>query len=177
MESALDRIEKLFAQKELDDNGEVILPASKDISLASDTTPESASPVLGTVQHEIEFSHVSFSYGKKNVLNDICLTADRGQMVALVGQSGSGKTTLTNLLARFGMFPKGACLYAELMCDRFLYRHLWNRSAWYFKTFICSKILHITTSPWASPAPHAKKCMKRPKSMLLRFHHADALWF
>ena len=110
MESALDRIEKLFAQKELDDNGEVILPASKDISLASDTTPESASPVLGTVQHEIEFSHVSFSYGKKNVLNDICLTADRGQMVALVGQSGSGKTTLTNLLARFWDVFKGSVL-------------------------------------------------------------------
>ena len=54
MESALDRIEKLFAQKELDDNGKTILPASKDISLASDTTPESASPVLGTVQHEID---------------------------------------------------------------------------------------------------------------------------
>ena len=99
MESALDRIEKLFAQKELDDNGQTILPASKDISLASDTTP-----------HEIEFSHVFFSYGEKNVLNDICLTADRGQMVALVGQSGSGKTTLTNLLARFWDVSKGSVL-------------------------------------------------------------------
>ncbi|WP_314026170.1 ABC transporter ATP-binding protein [Olsenella uli] len=81
MKSALDRIDALFAQEELEDIGTDALPAF--------------------AAHEIEFSHVSFAYGEKNVLQDVSLTADRGQMVALVGQSGSGKTTLVNLLARF----------------------------------------------------------------------------
>ena len=67
-----------------------------------------AAAALGS--HEIEFSHVSFSYGEKNVLRDVSLAADCGQMVALVGQSGSGKTTLANLLARFWDVSAGQVL-------------------------------------------------------------------
>jgi subfamily B ATP-binding cassette protein MsbA len=50
---------------------------------------------------QICFDNVSFSYGDKLVLRNVCLTVEPGQMVALVGRSGSGKTTLTNLLLRF----------------------------------------------------------------------------
>ncbi|MFO1500339.1 MAG: ABC transporter ATP-binding protein [Verrucomicrobiota bacterium] len=57
---------------------------------------------------DIEFSHVSFSYGEKAALSDIHLTVKAGQMLALVGSSGSGKTTLTNLLLRFYDPQKGA---------------------------------------------------------------------
>jgi subfamily B ATP-binding cassette protein MsbA len=50
---------------------------------------------------EIHFDNVSFSYGEKQVLHDINLRVQPGQMIALVGSSGSGKSTLTNLLLRF----------------------------------------------------------------------------
>jgi ATP-binding cassette, subfamily B, bacterial MsbA len=50
---------------------------------------------------EIKFDGVSFNYETKEVLNNIQLTVQPGQLVALVGPSGSGKTTLTNLLLRF----------------------------------------------------------------------------
>lgn len=50
----------------------------------------------------ISLEHVSYSYdGKKNALNDVSLTIQPGQTVALVGASGSGKTTLANLITRF----------------------------------------------------------------------------
>ena len=50
----------------------------------------------------VEFSHVNFSYLPGNqVLHDICLTVEPGQMVALVGGSGCGKTTLIKLLEGF----------------------------------------------------------------------------
>lgn len=49
----------------------------------------------------IRFDHITFSYGDKAALQDIQLTVQPGQMVALVGTSGSGKTTLTSLLLRF----------------------------------------------------------------------------
>ncbi len=50
----------------------------------------------------VEFSHVDFSYlPGKPVLQDICLTVEPGQMVAIVGGSGCGKTTLIKLLEGF----------------------------------------------------------------------------
>lgn len=47
------------------------------------------------------FRNVNFSYGEKQVLQNINLEIEKGKMIALVGQSGSGKTTLTNLVPRF----------------------------------------------------------------------------
>lgn len=50
---------------------------------------------------EIAFEHVSFSYGKETVLNDVSFTVPEGHVTALVGPSGSGKSTISRLAARF----------------------------------------------------------------------------
>ncbi len=42
-----------------------------------------------------------FSPGARAVLQNVSLTVEAGQTVALVGRSGSGKTTLVNMLPRF----------------------------------------------------------------------------
>lgn len=49
----------------------------------------------------IEFDHVSFSYGSQEVLHDISLRLPEKSITALVGPSGSGKSTITRLAARF----------------------------------------------------------------------------
>jgi len=50
----------------------------------------------------VEFRNVDFSYdGTTPVLQDISVTAEPGQTIALVGATGSGKTTMVNLIARF----------------------------------------------------------------------------
>jgi subfamily B ATP-binding cassette protein MsbA len=49
----------------------------------------------------IEFRHVSFSYDRDIVLNDIHLTIPKGKTIALVGPSGGGKSTLADLVPRF----------------------------------------------------------------------------
>ena len=63
-------------------------------------------PFLG-LSNQIEFQAVSFAYDSDNpVLDEISLTIEKGETVALVGPSGSGKTTLVDLIARF--YPVGS---------------------------------------------------------------------
>src|SRR5256886_2391684 len=51
---------------------------------------------------KIEFNHVSFSYDRgEQVLRDLNLKIDPGQLAALVGPTGAGKTTIVSLLPRF----------------------------------------------------------------------------
>lgn len=49
----------------------------------------------------VRFSHVSFGYDKEDVITDLNLEVEPGQMVAIVGPTGAGKTTLVNLMMRF----------------------------------------------------------------------------
>lgn len=57
---------------------------------------------LKTVDRNIQLKGVCFRYEEKNydALNNIDLTIQAGQQVALVGPSGAGKTTLVNLMLR-----------------------------------------------------------------------------
>ena len=57
---------------------------------------------LQTVEGKIELKGVTFSYdGDELALDNIDLTAEQDQMIALVGHSGAGKSTLVNLIPRF----------------------------------------------------------------------------
>jgi len=54
------------------------------------------------VRGEVRFEHVTFGYRPDTpVLEDVCLEAKPGQLIALVGPTGAGKTTIVNLLTRF----------------------------------------------------------------------------
>jgi len=44
---------------------------------------------------------VSFAYDEKAILNEVNLTINKGETVALVGPSGGGKSTLVDLIPRF----------------------------------------------------------------------------
>ena len=54
------------------------------------------------MQGRVEFRHVSFRYDPGTpLIEDLSLTVEPGQTVAIVGPTGAGKTTLVNLLMRF----------------------------------------------------------------------------
>lgn len=81
-----------------------------------DSTPSAVSS-LG-VDHrlsgEIEFRHLTFSYGEGPdavpVLRDVSLHIPAGSSLAIVGPTGCGKSTLVNLIPRLYDAPEGALL-------------------------------------------------------------------
>ena len=91
MNSCMDRIEAVFAEPELPDDG-------------VDTIPES-----GGVP-EVQFQDVSFAYGDKEVLHRVSFDLKRNSMTALVGPSGGGKSTIAGLLTRFWDVKSGQVL-------------------------------------------------------------------
>jgi ATP-binding cassette subfamily B multidrug efflux pump len=70
---------------------------------AVEQSPEpQASPAPAQVRGKVEFQHVSFRYEPDTpLIEDLSLSVEPGQTVAIVGPTGAGKTTLVNLLMRF----------------------------------------------------------------------------
>lgn len=84
--SSIDHADQIKALPEMDSSGSDIAPAS----------------------HEISLDHVSFSYDKKPILQDVSVRIPDQTTTAIVGPSGSGKTTLCHLIARFWDVDRGA---------------------------------------------------------------------
>ena len=55
----------------------------------------------------IQTKNLSKSYGKTQVLKNIDLTIEQGELTAIMGPSGSGKTTLMNTLSTIDNFTSG----------------------------------------------------------------------
>jgi ATP-binding cassette subfamily B protein len=65
--------------------------------------------VLETARGRVDFEHVSFRYvPDTSLIEDLSLTVEPGQTVAIVGPTGAGKTTLVNLLMRFYELDEGS---------------------------------------------------------------------
>ena len=72
--------------------------------------PEDACTVHSS-HGQLTLEHVCFSYQKdRPLLKDLCLKAQPGARIAIVGPTGCGKTTLINLLMRFYELDSGRIL-------------------------------------------------------------------
>ncbi len=70
---------------------------------AEEQSPDAAPSVNPPpVRGRVEFRDVTFSYDpNRPLIESLCLIAEPGQTVAIVGPTGAGKTTLVNLIMRF----------------------------------------------------------------------------
>lgn len=57
----------------------------------------------------IEMENVEKAFGKKTLFDDLSITIEENELVAITGPSGSGKSTLLNMigLANFGKMVHG----------------------------------------------------------------------
>lgn len=67
--------------------------------------------------HHLEIHNVSSSYGQQKVLSDVSLTADKGEVVSLIGPSGSGKSTLLRVLIGLTPATSGAIYVGGELVD------------------------------------------------------------
>jgi ABC-type multidrug transport system fused ATPase/permease subunit len=71
-------------------------------------TDKPGAKALTDVRGHVRFEHVSFAYGSgPEVLHDLNIDAQPGQIIALLGATGNGKSTVLNLLPRFYDPTKG----------------------------------------------------------------------
>lgn len=76
------------------------------IDAESETNEEK---VLGKTEGNVIFKDVAFSYNKdKSFIENINITANKGERIAIVGPTGCGKTTLINLIMRFYDIDSGS---------------------------------------------------------------------
>ncbi len=62
---------------------------------------------LETINGKIDFEKIYFSYGEQPFIQNLNLSIQPGQKIAIVGPTGCGKTTLINLLMRFYLPQSG----------------------------------------------------------------------
>ena len=48
----------------------------------------------------LDIAHLSFSYGRTRVLDDVSISVGEGEIVTIIGPNGAGKSTLLNVVAR-----------------------------------------------------------------------------
>ena len=81
------------------------ISAAQSIFLILDENIEKDTGIVSVTKAKglIEVKNVTFKYPTKDepVLNNLTLTIQAGESIALVGRSGSGKSTISNLLPRY----------------------------------------------------------------------------
>ncbi len=63
---------------------------------------------------KLELKNVSFAYDKKNILNNINLTINKGEFIGIAGTSGAGKTTLVDIISGLLNIDSGEILIDEI---------------------------------------------------------------
>jgi ATP-binding cassette subfamily B protein len=88
-------------------DGSRTLPQTSAVSAVSAFPRDAVSTFPRDIKGDIEFRHLTFSYGTTPILQDVSARMPAGTTTAIVGVTGSGKSTLISLIARLHNPPPG----------------------------------------------------------------------
>ena len=83
---------------------------------------------------DIALEHVSFSYDKRKIIDDVFLTIPQRTTTAIVGPSGGGKSTLCNLIARFWDVDAGRVTLGGVDVKEYSMNSLMSNFSFVFQT-------------------------------------------
>lgn len=83
---------------------------------------------------DIELEHVSFSYDKRKIIDDVSLSIPQRTTTAIVGPSGGGKSTLCNLIARFWDVDAGRVTLGGVDVKEYSMNSLMSNFSFVFQT-------------------------------------------
>jgi len=83
---------------------------------------------------DIALEHVSFSYDKRKIIDDVSLTIPQRTTTAIVGPSGGGKSTLCNLIARFWDVDAGRVTLGGVDVKEYSMNSLMSNFSFVFQT-------------------------------------------
>ena len=83
--------------------------------------------------HDIQLDHVSFSYDKRKIIDDVSMSIPEKTTTAIVGPSGGGKSTLCNLIARFWDVDEGEVSLGGINVTDYSMNSLMNNFAFVFQ--------------------------------------------
>src|SRR5207249_2645833 len=96
---------------------------------APSTVPRVSGPAIAPADALLEAHDISKSFGDRQALRGVSLSASPGEIVAIIGPNGAGKTTLLSIIAgiqkpdagtlnlpsgEIGWVPQQAALYGKL---------------------------------------------------------------
>ena len=83
---------------------------------------------------DIALEHVSFSYDKRKIIDDVSLSIPQRTTTAIVGPSGGGKSTLCNLIARFWDVDAGRVTLGGVDVKEYSMNSLMSNFSFVFQT-------------------------------------------
>ena len=101
--------------------------------LALDTMDIDGKEIMPENQN-IELSHISFSYDRRKIIDDVSLSIPQKTTTAIVGPSGGGKSTLCNLIARFWDVDSGEITLGGVNVKDYSMNSLMENFAFVFQT-------------------------------------------
>jgi len=94
-----------------------LFPMGKRVApiLQAEPEIEESKPSITSLKGKIEINHLNFRYDSDGplILNNINMTVNPGEFVAVVGSSGAGKSTLLRMLLGFEKPESGSIFYDE----------------------------------------------------------------
>ena len=106
----------------------------------------------------VKLKNVDFGYSPdKEILHDVSINVDKGEMVALVGPTGSGKTTIMNLLNRFYDVTGGSVEFDGVTLKTLNYKVCVTMLGLFFKRVFYSRVLFAIILFSVNPMPQMKK--------------------